>query len=300
MTIAAVEAGGTKFVLGLLRSEGNHPEILWRDSILTTEPIETLGRAAALLAEAAESHGRIEGLGIGCFGPIELRPDHPAWGRVTSTPKALWQGADVAGVLGRRLGLKAAFDTDVNAAAAGEGRWGAGRGLSDFIYLTVGTGIGGGIVSGGRLVHGTAHPELGHSRIAREEGDGFAGVCPYHGDCVEGLASGPAIALRWGKPAWELPPDHPAWELEAHYLARAMAAWVCAFTPRRILMGGGVGMRPGLAERVQELLEAELAGYFGYLVEGGIREGFVRRPELGDNAGLFGAAALALGADEGV
>ncbi|MEI6874746.1 MAG: ROK family protein, partial [Spirochaetota bacterium] len=191
MIVAGVEAGGTKFVLGLFRISGTGaelPELLWRESIPTLVPEDTLGKAVGLIAEAGKSWGRPEALGIGCFGPVELREGNPAWGRVTSTPKPGWRGADVAGILGRGLGLKAAFDTDVNAAAAGEWRWGAGRGLQDFIYVTIGTGIGGGVVSGGRLVHGAAHPELGHIRIAREASDSYAGHCPYHGPCLEGLA----------------------------------------------------------------------------------------------------------------
>ncbi len=297
MIIAAIEAGGTKFVLGLFEvqeSASALPRILWRESLPTTMPTETLGKEAALILEAGKRLGRPERMGIGCFGPVELRPGHPDWGKVTTTPKPGWQGADVAGVLGAALGLKAAFDTDVNAAAAGEHRWGAGRGLSDFIYMTVGTGIGGGVVSNGALVHGSAHPELGHVKIAKEATDSYAGHCPYHGACVEGLASGPAIAARWGMRAEELPDGHPAWELEATYLARAFAAYTCVLAPARIILGGGVGMRPGMAERVSELLGKELAGYFGYLSDPTALAEFIKRPELGANAGLLGAGALAL------
>jgi fructokinase len=297
MIVAAVEAGGTKFVLGLIDvpDDGrSKPGILWRESIPTTSPAETLSKAGDLILRAGRSHGRPERMGIGCFGPVELRPGHADWGHVTSTPKPGWRGVDVAGPLGSALGLKAAFDTDVNAAAAGEQRWGAGRGLSDFIYMTIGTGIGGGVVSGGALVHGAAHPELGHVRIAKEASDSYAGHCPFHGPCFEGLACGPALAARWGKSGEELGEGHPAWELEATYLARAFAAYTCVLAPERILMGGGIGLRPGLAERVAVLLGKELAGYFGYLDSPEALASFVRRPELGGEAGLFGAAALAL------
>lgn len=298
MIVAAVEAGGTKFVLGLAKTDDGgqkRPELLYRESIPTGDPAETIGRSAELLLAAGRRLGRPEALGIGCFGPVELDRRSPLWGRVTSTPKPGWEGAAVARPLGEALGLEAAFDTDVNAAAAGEGRWGAGRGLDDFIYLTVGTGIGGGVVSGGRLVHGASHPELGHLKPARVEGDSFPGSCPYHGPCLEGLASGPALAARWGRRAEELPEDHPAWELEAAYLARAFASFACALSPRRVILGGGVGLRPGLAERAAELLGEELMGYLGYLEKAEARATFVVRPELGADAGLLGAAALALG-----
>jgi fructokinase len=250
------------------------------------------------MREASKTHGRPDLLGIACFGPVELKKSSPEWGHITTTPKPGWRGADVAPLLGSAFGLSAAFDTDVNAAACGELYWGAARGLSDFVYMTVGTGIGGGAVAGGNLVHGAAHPEFGHIRIAREPGDGYAGHCPFHGDCFEGLACGPAIAARWGKPGTELSDDHPAWELEATYLARAFAAYTCVLSPQRILMGGGIGLRPGLSERVTALVGRELAGYFSHLASEGGLAGYVRRPELGPNAGLFGAAALALASNQ--
>ncbi len=297
MIVAAIEAGGTKFVLGLARTDATGlslPELVFREAIPTTTPEETIGRASEILMAAGKRLGRPEALGIGCFGPVELRKDHPDWGHVTSTPKRLWRNADVAGPLGAALGLEAAFDTDVNAAAAGEGRWGAGRGLSDFIYITVGTGIGGGVVSGGSLIHGAAHPELGHFKPARVEDDAYAGFCPYHGACLEGLASGPAIGARWGCRAEELPEGHRAWDMEAAYLARAFAGFACILSPQRIIMGGGVGMRPGLSERVSDLVGTELNGYLGWLADPGARRRFVVRPELGADAGLLGAVALAL------
>jgi len=297
MIVAAVEAGGTKFVLGLIRipEEGEAPaEALWRESIPTTGPAETLGLARSLLEAAGKRFGQPERMGIGCFGPIELRPGHPRWGRVTTTPKPGWSGADVAGVLGAAFDLKPAFDTDVDAAAAAEHRWGAGRGLGDFIYVTVGTGIGGGIVAGGRIHHGHSHPELGHLRLAREPSDPFPGLCPYHHDCLEGLASGPAMAARWGRRAEELPAGHPAWDLEVTYLARAFAAYACVLAPERILLGGGVGLAPGLAEAVAHRLGEELAGYLGWLGPELPLGDYVKRPALGADAGLFGAAALAL------
>jgi fructokinase len=297
MIIAAIEAGGTKFVLGLLRTGGagmDKPELLSRQSIPTTSPSETL-RASGDFFEAEEQrHGRIEAIGIGSFGPVDLRNGSPSWGHVTTTPKPGWSGADVAGYFIRRFKVPVAFDTDVNAAAYGEYLWGEARGIRDFVYITVGTGIGGGVFSGGKLVHGLSHPELGHIMLAREPGDGYEGCCPYHKACLEGLAAGPAIGNRWGKPAPELPGDHPAWALEASYLARAISIYALVLSPELVLLGGGVGMRPGLAEKVSLLVGKELAGYVPALADETRLSGYVKRPALGSEAGLYGSAALAL------
>jgi fructokinase len=302
MLVVAIEAGGTKFNCavfdsgkGRIETAIARPNPICRRTIATTRPEETLPLARDFLVEAAsEAGGGIEAMGIGCFGPIDLHPGSPTWGHITTTPKPLWRGVDVAGFFSRELGIRIAFDTDVNAAALAEGLWGSAMGLEDFVYVTVGTGIGGGLVSGGRLVHGLAHPELGHLRLAREEGDGYEGCCPYHRDCLEGLASGPAIAARWGRRAEELEPGHPAWELEARYVARAFAAYVLVSSPERIILGGGVGMRPGLAESCARHLGEELGGYVEALADPDRLARFVTRPALGSEAGLFGAAALAL------
>jgi len=225
---------------------------------------------------------------------VDLRPGSPSYGSITATPKPGWRNTDIVGYFGRELELRAAFDTDVNAAAYGEYLWGAARGAKDFIYLTVGTGIGGGVFSNGLLVHGLGHPELGHVKIRREDGDSYEGACPFHRDCLEGMASGPAIAARWGTRAEDLGPDHPAWELEARYLAKALACYALVLSPELILLGGGVGLRPGLAERVSALVGEELAGYVPPLAEPKRLRAFVARPSLGQDAGLYGAAALAL------
>lgn len=297
MRIAALEAGGTKFVAGLLLADCTEyapPKILTRTSIPTTSPSETLAATKAFLTAAAEEYGNPDVVGIGCFGPVELRLTSPNWGHITSTPKSAWQGVDMVGFFRSAFGLPVAFDTDVNAAAYGEYLWGASQGLKNFVYLTVGTGIGGGIFSEGVLVHGFSHPELGHIKIAREPSDGYVGSCPYHRDCLEGLASGPAIAARWGLRGEELGSDHPAWELEARYLARAIATYACVISPERVIIGGGIGLRPGLVERVSTLLGEELGGYLPPLADPEILAGYVRRPELGPDAGFLGAGALAL------
>jgi len=297
MILAAIEAGGTKFACGLVEvdSQGaKRPRILATSVIPTTSPEETLARVRDFFLSPAEGRPAPERLGIGCFGPVDLRPSSPTWGFITSTPKPRWSGTDVAGFFRSSLGIPLAFDTDVNAAAYGEYLWGEAKGLRDFVYLTVGTGIGGGVFSGGCLVHGLSHPELGHLRLAREPEDGYEGRCPYHRDCLEGLASGPAMAERWGRKGEDLPPGHPAWELEARYLARAVAAYACVLSPERVLLGGGVGLVPGLAERVATLAGQELAGYLQPLADAKRLARYVVRAGLGADAGLLGSAALAL------
>ncbi len=293
MILGAIEAGGTKFVCGLFETRGprEKPILLSRASIPTTTPAQTIEASMAWFESAG---GRVERLGIGSFGPVDLEPESPRWGFITSTPKPFWRDTPLATVFRDRLGIPVAFDTDVNAAALGEATWGSAVGLADVVYITVGTGIGGGVLSGGGLVHGRNHPELGHIKTGRLPGDDYAGHCPFHGDCLEGMAAGPAIGERWGTRAEYLPPEHPAWELEASYLARAFAAYTFTLSPRAIIMGGGVGMRPGLAERVEALLRRELAGYVGDLLAADGYQGYVRRPGLGHEAGLFGSAALAL------
>jgi len=294
--IGAIEAGGTKFVCGIFDADElslEPPLLISSTKIPTTTPAETLELAAAFF-DGASGTGPISALGIGCFGPVDLREGSPSWGSITSTPKPGWRNTDIAGFFRSRLKVPVAFDTDVDAAAFGEYLWGVAKGLEDFVYMTVGTGIGGGIFSGGSLVHGMLHPEMGHIKVARVEGDAFVGSCPYHRDCLEGMAAGPAIAARWGAKAETLDAGHEAWELEARYLARAFAAYALVLSPERIILGGGVGLRPGLAERVAVLLGEELGGYIEELRASERLSSYVARPALGGEAGLLGSAALAL------
>jgi fructokinase len=299
MILGAIEAGGTKFVCGLLEADGqerSRPKVLAKASVPTTDPGTTLKASRDFLVKAAEDRGlgELDGIGIGCFGPVDLRVSSPTWGYITATPKPLWRNTEVAGYFRDQLGVPVAFDTDVNAAAYGEFLWGAAKGLKDFIYITVGTGIGGGVFSNGAILHGLQHPELGHIGIKREASDKYSGCCPFHRDCLEGMASGPAIGQRWDARGETLGDDHAAWELEARYLARAFATFACVLSPERILLGGGVGLRPGLAERVAAYVGEELAGYLPALDDPTRLAAFVARPELGSEAGLIGAAALAL------
>jgi fructokinase len=299
MIIGAIEAGGTKFVCGLFDADCSDyakPSLIARTSIPTREPGQTLEESRRFLSSAAEAQGagKLDGIGIGCFGPVDLRVSSPTWGYITATPKLGWRNTEVAGYFRDSLGVPVAFDTDVNAAAYGEYLWGAAKGLKDFIYITVGTGIGGGAFCNGNLVHGLGHPEFGHIKIQHDASDSFPGLCPYHRDCLEGMASGPAIGKRWNTRAEELGPEHEAWELEARYIAKAFASYTFVLSPERILLGGGVGLRAGLAERVASLIGEELGGYLPALDDPERLADFVARPELGPDAGLFGAAALAL------
>jgi len=289
--LGGIEMGGTKMVCAV-SLDGR--------SVLAEVRYPTGSDPAAAMARAADfflSHDRpLDALGVGAFGPCDPSTTSPTYGHITTTPKPGWAGADVLGLLRGRLGgVPIAFDTDVNAAALGELRCGAGRGLESLVYLTIGTGIGGGAVAGGRLIHGLTHPEMGHIRVRRpaEEIGVFPGVCPFHGDCLEGVASGPALAARWGVPGPELPPDHPAWELEANYLAESVATLVLVLSPQRIVVGGGVGLAPRLIERIRPRVLALIGGYVRHeqLAEGA--EEFIVAPALGDQAGVVGALCLA-------
>ena len=273
MTYGGVEAGGTKWVCGI----GTGPDDLHAlETFPTATPAETLGRTAEFFAQ----NGGVSAVGVGSFGPVDLHE-----GRITTTPKPGWANTDVVSVLHDALGVPVAFDTDVNAAALGEGRWGAAVGLDTFCYITVGTGIGGGVIASGRLLHGLAHPEFGHMRIPHDRTrDPFEGVCPFHGDCFEGLASGSALRARWGSPAERIA-DPQAWELEAEYLALGLANVTTILSPQLIVLGGGVPKQPGLIPRVRELLAELLAGY--------VVAPDVVAPALGDRAGVLGAIELA-------
>jgi fructokinase len=279
----AIEAGGTKFVVGV----GTGPGDLRAIRIPTADPEPTIAAAIAFLREAGG--GKLQAVGIGSFGPICTDRRSPKWGYITSTPKTAWRDRDLAGPIQNALGIPVDFDTDVNAAALGEARWGAARDGEDSVYLTVGTGIGGGAIVAGRLVHGTSHPEMGHIRLPHD--DPFPGVCPYHGDCLEGLASGSAIRARWGKPAEELPEDHPAWIAEARYLALAVVNFAAILSTRRVILGGGVMRHAQLYPAIRKEAARLLNHYIG------VPE--IVGPELGDRAGVCGALALAIAGPTG-
>lgn len=287
--LGGIEAGGTKFVCAVGRGPG---ELVAETRFPTTTPGETVARAVDFLRRAAGEE-TLAAVGIGSFGPIDPDPRSATFGRITSTPKPGWADTDLAGAVARALGVPVGFDTDVNAAALGEHRWGAARGLDSFVYLTVGTGIGGGAMVDGRLVHGLLHPEMGHLLIASRQDDDFPGVCPFHGACLEGLASGPALEKRWGRPAESLPDEHPAWELEAHYLALGLANIICVLSPQRIVLGGGVMARKHLFPAIREKLSALLNGYVEAPAITLNNDEFIQPPGLGHRSGVLGAIALA-------
>lgn len=252
----AVEAGGTKFVCGVGSARNGSRD---RTVIATTDPAETLAGVGAFFDRALEAHGGLEAIGVGSFGPLELDPKAARYGQITTTPKPGWSGVDIGGWLRARYGIPVALDTDVNAAALAEAD---ARGVTGLAYITVGTGIGVGLVHGGASHLGASHPEAGHIPVRRHEGhSGFAGICPYHGDCLEGLASGPAIKAAWGASLDQLPADHPAWTIEAGYLGQLCASLILMVSPGTIVLGGGVMQHARLLNLVRAATLRHLGGY---------------------------------------
>jgi len=287
VTYAGVELGGTKCIAVLAGDAG---DILKREVIPTTSPDETIGFIERTLLDWQRDQG-FDALGIASFGPIDVNPQSATCGHILATPKPGWAGANVAPRLRDALDVPIAFDTDVNGAAMAEMRWGSGRGFADFAYVTVGTGVGVGLIVNGQPTRGFGHCELGHVRVKRLAGDDWPGACPYHGDCVEGLASGGALQARFGDRLTAIGEDDPAWDAVAWTLAQLCQAIVCAAAPNRIAMGGGViDRQPHLLGRIQSMLAESLNGYVQLPADGA----YVRAPELGQDAGPLGAIALAL------
>lgn len=286
--LGGIEAGGTKFVCGI----GTGPDDLRVEQFPTSTPEVTLPQVLAFFRE--QGGDELDAVGIGTFGPVDLDLTSPTYGHITTTPKPGWGNFDLAGTIARELNLPVGFDTDVNAALMGEARWGSAEGLSDSVYLTIGTGIGGGAMAHGQMVHGLVHPEMGHLRIPHDlKADPFPGVCPYHGDCLEGLASGPAIQKRWNAPAATLPEDHPAWALEAHYLGLALMNLVVTLSPQRILLGGGVMQQPHLFKLLRAEFAKQLNGYVQHPEILDRLDQFIQPPGLGSKAGILGCLVLA-------
>jgi fructokinase len=285
-----IEAGGTKWVCAI----GSGPDnVIAEARFPTTTPTETLARAIAFFRDH-QHVGPLAAIGVGAFGPVDLNPRSLTYGFITSTPKQGWANTDVVGVLHQALSVRVNIDTDVNAAALGEYRWGAAQGCECAVYLTIGTGIGGGALIHGWLLHGLVHPEMGHMRLPHDrQRDPFPGTCPYHGDCLEGLASGPALAKRWGQPAETLGADHVAWVLQAHYLALALINLVCTFSPERIIVGGGVMDQPQLFPLVRAEVQQILNGYVQAPEILDQIDRYIVPPALGNRAGILGGIALA-------
>jgi len=251
-----IEAGGTKFVCGVGNLDG---EILAKTRIPTTTPADTLSRCVDFFEEQRAILSNFSALGIASFGPLDPRLDSVKYGHILRTPKKGWSDADLVSPFRDAFNVPIGFDTDVNGAALGEWHWGAAKGLSNFIYLTIGTGIGGGVMVNGELVHGLLHPEMGHIPLPKD--DSAVSVCPFHDDCFEGLASGPAIEKRWGEKAEDIPVGHPAWEVEASYIARALRSFICTLSPERIILGGGVMQQAHLFPLIRQKILEELNGY---------------------------------------
>jgi fructokinase len=292
----AVEAGGTKFVVAIGNDRG---ELLAQERFPTADPPSTLANMHAFLRRQSRAFGTLAAIGLASFGPVELDETSARHGFIGRTPKAGWSGTDMAGSLAREFSCPIGFNTDVNAAALAEHRWGAGREVGNLVYLTIGTGIGGGVIVDGVPLHGLMHPEIGHIHPRRHALDGeFPGVCSFHGDCLEGLASGPAIVARSGALLQQLDAAHPQWQIEADYLGQLCAQLVLTVSPRRIVMGGGVMSQARLLPLIRLRLLHWLGGYIdrGEILTDSDR--YVVAPELGDNAGVLGALVLAINAAE--
>ena len=286
-----IEGGGTKFVCAI----GTDPDNLLAETrIATTSPEETMEQVVFFLKQQESAFGKLSAIGFACFGPLDPNPVSSTYGRILPTPKPDWTNANVVGMLRESFDIPVAFDTDVNGAALGEWRWGAAQGLNTFIYLTIGTGIGGGAYVEGKLLHGLIHPEMGHILIRHDwEKDPFKGTCPFHGDCFEGLACGGAIEKRWGQRSDTLLPDHPAWDLEADYISQALANYSMTLSPQRIILGGGIGSLAHLLPKVQAGTRERINGYIQSPVILHNIETYIVNPGLGNRSGVLGAIALA-------
>jgi fructokinase len=288
MRIGAIEAGGTKFICGIGDESGRIEEQI---SFPTRHPDLTVPQ----VIDYFQGKG-VAAIGVGSFGPVDIRPDSPTYGYITTTPKPGWANYDLLGTLKQVFPVPFGWDTDVNAAAYGEVKWGAAQGLSNCVYITVGTGVGVGVYAEDRLVHGLVHPEGGHVLTRRHPEDDFAGNCPYHGDCLEGIAAGPAIEARWGKKGHELPAEHKAWEMEAFYIAQSITQAILLLSPQKIILGGGVMQQPQLYPLIREAVHQNLNGYVSADAILNRIDDYITAPGLGQQAGLCGALALGLSA----
>jgi len=281
----AVEAGGTKFVCAVGTETG---EIKERISIPTTTPEETMPEVIAFF----KKH-KVEAIGIGSFGPIDVDSDSPTYGNITTTPKLAWRDYPLLNALKKEFSIPMGFNTDVNIAALGEAVLGAAKGLDSCLYITVGTGIGAGAYVQGELLQGLTHPEMGHILVRRHPEDEYKGRCPYHGDCLEGLAAGPAIEERWGKKAVELSGNDKVWEIEGYYIAQALMQYILILSPKKIILGGGVMNQEHVLTHISRNLKELLNGYLEFPQVSTDIANYIVRPGLGDNAGITGGILLA-------
>jgi fructokinase len=290
-----IEAGGTKFVCVVARGPGQVSDEI---RFMTTTPEETLGRTIQFFQPYVDS-AQVNAIGVGAFGPLDLNPKSPTYGFITTTPKPGWGNADVLGTLQRALKINVAFDMDVNTAALGEYLWGASKGYDPSLYLTIGTGIGGGYIVNGRPLVGLVNLEMGHVRIPHNrELDPFPGICPFHADCFEGLANGPAVEKRLGITGAMIPDDDPYWDIEADYIASALMNYILTLSPKKIILGGGIMQREFLFSKVRRRVLELLNGYVASksLLEN--IDDYILPPGLGNQAGSLGAIALAMQMDK--
>ncbi len=285
MKLGALEAGGTKMICAVGNEKG---EIFEQKVFPTLTPDETIPQLIAYFKDQ-----KIEGLGIGCFGPIDLDKKSPTYGFITSTPKEAWQNYNIVGAFKKALKCPIGFDTDVNSSVLGEATWGCAKDVESSIYITIGTGIGVGIYQKGQLLHGMLHPEAGHILLSKHDRDHYRGKCPYHSNCLEGLAAGPAIEERWGKKAKELETSTEVWELEAYYIAQALVNYILTLAPHKIILGGGVmhqvQLFPLIRQKVTEFLN-------GYIITKELQDidNYIVPASLQDNQGIMGCLKLAL------
>lgn len=277
MIYGGIEAGGTKMICAIM--DDNH-NIIERISVPTTSPEETLNEMVDYFKDK-----NIASLGIACFGPIDLHEDSDTYGYITTTPKEGWSNVDFIGPF-RELGVPIGFDTDVNGAIYGEVIAGAAKGCDSAIYITIGTGIGVGVCIGGKPLHGLMHPEAGHILLTKHPDDTFTGFCPFHNNCFEGLASGPAIMKRWEKPAFELYDNKKVWDMESYYIAEAITDYILCYSPEKVILWGGVMHQDGLYDMIRSKVVENLGGYVH------LSDNFIIPPLLGEDTGVIGAALL--------
>lgn len=286
-----IEGGGTHFNCIIAKDPKN---ILYENSFPTSSPSETVGKAVHFFTEHLKRGVDICSVGIGSFGPLDLDPASPTFGSITNTPKPGWSNTPILKMIGEKLPVPVSIDTDVNCAALGEGLWGEAQRLTDFLYITVGTGIGGGLIINGKPLHGMVHSELGHILIPHDrEQDPYLGICPFHGDCLEGLACGLSLKDRWKQPAENLSTTHPAWDLEAEYLASALHNFIYTISPQRIILGGGVMQQRQLFTKIHQRILSKLKDYAITTFIKNHIEKFIIPPGLGHRSGVLGAIALA-------
>ena len=291
MVYGALEAGGTKMICAICKENG---EILEQVSIPTSSPDETMPRVIDFFKDKG-----IAALGVACFGPIDLDKSSETYGYITSTPKVKWQNYPILPVIEKALSVPAGFDTDVNGSLLGEVSFGSSRGLENAVYITIGTGIGGGVLSNGKLLHGMLHPELGHMILVPHEKDHFQGICPFHKNCFEGMASGPAMEARYGKKADSLSGVPLVWEIEAYYIGQALCNIILTLSPERIILGGGVMHQMQLFPLIRKQVKEQLNGYIK-TKELADLDNYIVPASLNDNQGVLGCLQLAINAKKGL